>query len=68
MNQRARMARNFATPQMLAHHSMHAAAYRTAVARMFISVGLADKIVDAIMDEQGHNTPHALQSLGQERH
>ncbi len=30
---------------------------------MFISLGLADDIVDAIVDEQGYNTPHALSCL-----
>ncbi len=38
-------------------------AYRTLVARMFISVGLNDNIIDTIVDEQGYNTPHALSCL-----
>ncbi len=39
------------------------AEHRTVVARMFISLGLADDIVDTIMDKQGYNTPHALSCL-----
>ncbi len=42
---------------------MFAQAYRTLVSRMSISLGLADDIVDAIIDEQGYNTPHALSRL-----
>ncbi len=40
-----------------------AAAYRILVSRMFLSLGLSNKIVDAIVDEQGYNTPHALNRL-----
>ncbi len=39
------------------------AEHRTVVARMLISLGLADDIVDTIMDKQGYNTPHALSCL-----
>ncbi len=30
---------------------------------MFISLGLSNDIVDAVMDKQGYNTPHALSCL-----
>ncbi len=30
---------------------------------MFLSFGLADNIVNAIVDKQGYNTPHALSRL-----
>ncbi len=30
---------------------------------MFLSLGLSDEIVDAIVDEQGYNTSHALNRL-----
>ncbi len=42
---------------------MFAQAYRVSVSRMFPSLGLADDIVDAIVDEQDYNTPHALSRL-----
>ncbi len=42
---------------------MFAQAHRTLVSRMFISLGLANEIVDAFVDEQGYNTPHALSHL-----
>ncbi len=37
---------------------MYAAAYQTAVARTFISLGMADKIVNVIVDKQDYYTPH----------
>ncbi len=30
---------------------------------MFVSLGVDNKIIDAIVDEQGYNTPHALSCL-----
>ncbi len=42
---------------------MFAQAHRTLVSRMFISLGLANDIVDAIVDERGYNTPYVLSSL-----
>ncbi len=62
---KARAAGDFGTPQMQEHQAMFVVAYWTSVARMFISLGLNDKIVDSIVDEQGINTPHALSHLDQ---
>ncbi len=42
---------------------MYAQAYRTSVTRIFLSLGLDNDIVDAIVDEQSYNTPHALSHL-----
>ncbi len=39
---------------------MFAQVYKTLVSRMIVSLGLTNDIVDAIVDEQGYNTPHAL--------
>ncbi len=54
---------DFGTPRNLKCQAVHAQEYRTLVSRMFISLGLADDIVDAIVDEQGYDTPHALSHL-----
>ncbi len=62
-SQTARATEDFGTPQNCEHQAMFAQAYRTLVSRMFVSLGLADDIVDAIVDEQGYNTPHALSCL-----
>ncbi len=43
-------------------------AYQTLVARMFISLGLNDKIVDAIVHEQGYNPPLCTQLFGPKGH
>ena len=45
---------------------MYATVNRTAVARMFISLGLANKIVNAIVDAQGFDNPQALSILDEE--
>ncbi len=45
---------------------MYAAVHRTAIARMFISLGLANDMINANIDEQGYNTPHALSCLNKE--
>ncbi len=42
---------------------MYLAVHWTALARMLVSVGLANDIVNAIVDKQGYNTPHALSHL-----
>ncbi len=54
---------NFGTPQTQENQEAYAQAYRSSVSRMFISLGLADDIVDAIVDKQGYNTPYALSCL-----
>ncbi len=59
----ARSAGDFGTPQNRERQAHFAAAYRLSVSRMFLSLGLSNKIVDAIVDEQGYNTPHALNHL-----
>ncbi len=59
----ARSAGDFGTPQNMERQAHFAAAYRLSVSRIFLSLGLSDKIVDAIVDEQGYNTPHALNRL-----
>ncbi len=59
----ARLAGDFGTPRNRERQAQLAAAYRLLVSRMFISLGLSNEIVDAIMDEQGYNTPHALNRL-----
>ncbi len=50
-SQLARAAGDFGTPRNCEGQAMFAQAYRTLVSRMFISLGLADDIVDAIVDE-----------------
>ncbi len=52
-NHSARSAGNFGTPQNHKCQAMFAQAYRTLVSSMFISLDLANDIVDAIVDEQG---------------
>ncbi len=59
----ARAVGDFGTSQNCKCQAMFAQAYRTLVSRMFLSLGLAHDIVDAIVDEQGYNTPHALSRL-----
>ncbi len=59
----ARLAGDFATLCNRECQAMYAAAYRTLVSRMFISLGLSNEIVNAIIDEQGYNTPHAQNCL-----
>ncbi len=59
----ARLAGEFGTLQNMERQAHFAAAYRILVSRMFLSLGLSDKIVNAIVDEQGYNTPHALNRL-----
>ncbi len=49
--------------QVCEQDTLYAAAFRTSVTRMFISLDVANKIVDAVMDEQGYDTPHALSCL-----
>ncbi len=44
---------DFGTPCLQEHQAVFAGAYQTSVARMFLALGLNDKIVDAIVDEQG---------------
>ncbi len=56
----ARAAGDFGAPQNRERQAHYAAACKLLVTRMFLSLGLSDEIVDAIMDEQGYNTPHAL--------
>ncbi len=56
----ARLAGDFGTPRNRERQAHFATAYRLSVSRMFLSLGLSDEIVDAIVDEQGYNTPHAL--------
>ncbi len=56
----ARFAGDFGTPRKRECQAQFAAAYRLSVSRMFLSLGLSDEIVNAIVDEQGYNTPHAL--------
>ncbi len=62
-SQMARAAGDFGTPRICERQAMFAQAYKTSVSRMFVSLGLADDIVDAIVDEQGYYTPHALSCL-----
>ncbi len=59
----ARLAGDFGTPRNRERQAHFATAYRLSVSRMFLSLGLSDEIVDVIMDEQGYNTPHALNRL-----
>ena len=59
----ARSAGDFGTPRNRERQAQFAAAYKLSVSRMFLSLGLSDEIVDAIVDEQGYNTPHALNRL-----
>ncbi len=62
-SQMARAGGDFGTPRNCKHQAISTQAYRTSVSRMFISLDLANDIVDAIMEEQGYNTPHALSCL-----
>ncbi len=62
-SQVARATGDFGMPQNWECQAMFAQAYRTLVSRMFMSLVLANDIVDAIVDEQGCNTPHALSHL-----
>ncbi len=57
-SRKAHSTGDFATPLALEYQAMYMAAHRTAVTRMFISLDLADDIVDAIMDKQGFNFQH----------
>ncbi len=57
-------AGDFGNPLMLEHCAMFEAAYRTAIFRVFISLGLANKIIDAIVNEQGYSTPLKFSCLG----
>ncbi len=59
----ARAARDFGTPQNRELQAMYAATYRTLVSMMFLSLGLSNQIVNAIVDEQCYNTPQALNCL-----
>ncbi len=60
VSQRARSTGDFATLWALERQAMFVAAHRTAFAKMFISLGIANDIVDANVDKQGYNTAHAL--------
>ncbi len=42
---------------------MYVTAHRTAIDRMFISMDLAEKTVDAIVNKQDYKTPHTLSHL-----
>ncbi len=59
----ARLAGDFGTPRNVEHQAHFAKAYKLSVSRMFLSLGLSDEIVNAIVDEQGYNTPDALNRL-----
>ncbi len=59
----ARAAGDFGTLQNRECQAHYATAYKLSVTRMFLSLGLSNEIVDAIMDEQGYNTPHALNHI-----
>ncbi len=54
---RARAAGDFGTQCMQEHQVIFVVANSTLVTRMFISLGLNNEIVDAIVDEHGYNTP-----------
>ncbi len=62
-SQMAKVVGDFGTPQNCECQAMFAQVYRISVSRMFVSLGLADDIVNAIVDEQGYDTPHALSCL-----
>ncbi len=62
-SQRTRAAGDVGIPRNCKHQAMYAQAYRTSVARMFLSLGLDKDIVDTIVDNQGYNSPHALSCL-----
>ncbi len=62
-SQIAKAAGDFGTPRNCKRQAMFAHACKTSVSRMIVSLGLADDIVDAIVDEQGYNTPHAFSRL-----
>ncbi len=62
-SQMARAAGDFGTPRNHERQAMFVQAYKTLVSRMFVSLGLADDIINAIVDKQGYNTPHALSRL-----
>ncbi len=57
------MAGDFGTPRACRHDALYTAAFRTSIARMFISLGVVDATVDTIMVEQGYNDPLALSHL-----
>ncbi len=59
----AKSAGDFGTPRNIERQAHFAAAYRILVSRMYLSLGLSEEIVDAIVNEQGYNTPHALNRL-----
>ncbi len=59
----ARVAGDFGTPQNRERQVHYAATCELLVTRIFLSLGLSDKIVNAIVDEQGYNTPHTLNGL-----
>ncbi len=59
----ARSVGDFGTQQNRECQAHYAAAYRLSVSKMFLSLDLSDKIVNAVVDEQGYNTPHALNRL-----
>ncbi len=62
-SQMARAAGDFGTPKNCECQAMFAQAFKTLVSRMFVSLGLADDIIDATVDEQGYDTPHAFSCL-----
>ncbi len=66
MSQMACSIGDFATPWMMEHQAMYAAVHRTAITRIFISLGLANNIVDAIVDKQDYHTLQALSCLDKE--
>ncbi len=54
--QNACSAEKFATSWILERQTIYVAVHRTVIARMFISLGLADDIVNVIVGKQGYNT------------
>ncbi len=60
---KARATGDFCTPRTQEHMAMFAVAYRTLVTRMFISLGLNNKIINAVVKEQGYNTTKASNNL-----
>ncbi len=63
-SQKAHSTGDFAIPWENECQAIYAAVHRTAVARISLSLGLADDIVDAIVNEQSYDIPHALSCLG----
>ncbi len=62
---RTRAAGDFGTQFMQERQDIIAITNQTLVARMFISLGLNDKIVNATVDEQGYNISQPLSCLDQ---